>query len=1154
MAGEKRKQVDDVVKKEPLEIVKLDDIQHALHAADFYIGQTVHTVSPPVSRFVYNQTTQLMEYKVDIQYPHGLLKIFDEALVNAADNRHKGTSTIKVGISLMHNSVWIYNDGPNFSIVPTEHESRWNPQEKAYQPEVAFFHCKTSSAYNKKQRITGGKFGLGAKLIAIFSKWCTIEMCDGKSYYFQKSSDHMTVVNPPTVKPCKPDEKPYLAICFSPDLDLFYPKDQAPSKIPDDMIDLFMTRAMDIAGTVPKDVKVLWSLNRNQFIAPKCCKFARLPVRGFKDYVKLFIPSELKEELEQPESEGLKISYHTAPRWEVCMIKNPWSFPVNVSFVNNVNTYMGGEHVKYIQSQVQQFCSTKVEGIDARRVKAAVMVFVNATIEDPSFSSQCKETLQTLPAQFGSNCELPDKFFNTLSRNGVLDGLKSAMEIKDMAVVQKNIGAGKTKPVHDIKNLRDARYAGTRNAHKCTMFFVEGGSALALADVGISVLGSDYYGAFPVKGKVINADNSIKRLERNEEFKAICRVLGIVPGKEVKRSELRYGRVVVMTDADADGSHIRGLITYMFSKFWPNLLQEVGFLEFMITPIVVAKKLKTKETEHFYTLPSFRAWVESEDISKHIKQWQIKYYKGLATSTTAEGRYYFENLRQHVRGFSAATEDDFKTLIMAFSKKIKNASHGRRKWLEGFDPSVYIPYDQLKSVSIQRFVNEDMIHYSWMSVCRAIPALMDGMTFAARKCLWTFLKRKIVKDEKVSILQSYVDKDTKYHHGADSLGNTIIRMAQTFVGSQNINLFYPSGQFGTRVSGGDDCGATRYIFSRLASLTRTLFSPYDDEILTLLEDEGATTEPYFTAPILPMILVNGANGVSTGYACKVPCHKPEDLIAAVRRKLRGEPWQPITPWYHQFKGEIVSDGTGTFTSFGTVEKVTERVWNITELPVRTWREQYKTDLSEKVTKEQIAGFHEKHHNSDVCFEVTLKSDPNADFDPIKFFGLKSKFNANMNVFVVDNPVKMTMKIQHFKTVEALFDVWFDSRLPLYEQRRLSIIRNLEAEIPLLKSKADFIRIIIAKQLELGRKRAVLSGELTRIHQIPAEYHAQLFQMDMSSLTSERVEKIVDDLNETQKQLDFYRGTTGTELWLQDLQELEKLLPDFWAKRCLEKEE
>lgn len=244
-------QTKKVKADEKLEIVKLSDIDHALHAADFYIGQSVRTLNPPVSRFVYSSDTQSMVFRENIQYPHGLLKIFDEALVNASDNRHRGTKTIKVGVNTLAKSVYVYNDGPNFKIVPTQHNSRWNPKEKAFQPEVAFFHCKTSSAYSKTKRVTGGKFGLGAKLIAIFSQQCELEMCDGITYYHQKVQNHMKKVFKPTVRTAfkKQQGAPFLSLTFIPDLSLFYPDKDVPSCLSDDVLSLFLTRVFDIAGT-----------------------------------------------------------------------------------------------------------------------------------------------------------------------------------------------------------------------------------------------------------------------------------------------------------------------------------------------------------------------------------------------------------------------------------------------------------------------------------------------------------------------------------------------------------------------------------------------------------------------------------------------------------------------------------------------------------------------------------------------------------------------------------------------------------------------------------------------------------------------------------------------------------------------------------------
>jgi DNA topoisomerase-2 len=1147
----KKEKKDESVSNTTTTIQKLNDIDHCLHSADMFIGQTCYTTSPPVSRFVYNRKTELMEYKT-ICYPHGLLKIFDEALVNAADNRHKGTTVIKIGINVMQNAIWIFNNGPNFEIIKTEHESRWSKTEKAYQPELAFFHLKTSSAYGKEKRITGGKFGLGSKLISIFSLWCTVEMCDGNMYYYQKCSDHMNVVYQPTVRPAntKEKDKPYISICFSPDLSLFYPKDTKNNILSEDMIDLFMTRALDISGTVSKDIKVMWSLTTDKFIAPKLCKYERLPIKGFKDYVKLFLPPELKDDTNE-----VKIGYHTTDRWEVCMIRNPWPFSVNVSFVNNINTYLNGEHVKYIQSQIFQYCKTKVEGIDARRVNSLIMLFVNATIEDASFNSQTKESLQTIPSAFGSKCELPGKFLNTLSRNGVIDALKSNMETKEMAVARKTIGAGKKKAVHDIPNFRDARHAGTRNAHKCTLYFVEGVSAMELAEIGLSVVGNDYFGAFALKGKVINVDTTVAKLQKNKEFVNICRALGLELGKPTPLSQLRYGKIVLLTDRDADGSHIQGLFMHLLSKFWPHLLKENNFLDMMLTPIIVARSsAKKKAVEYFYTLQSFEKWYHTLSDSQ-LKSWQIKYYKGLATSTAKEGRYYFKNLRDHLRNFIKADDEDFQSLDMVFSK---GNAQKRKDWLKRYDANCCILYDQIKQLSIQQFINNDMKHYSWMSVKRSIPLCEDGLSGAARKCIWVFLKRNITKDVKVATVQSWVDNDTNYHHGPDSLGKTIVRLAQNFVGKQNLNVFIPSGQFGTRIDGGKTHGATRYVHTRLCPITRFVFRAEDDNVLTLQEDEGKTIEPVSLAPIIPMILVNGSCAIATGFSSDIPTYKPEDLIQAVRRKIQNESWQDLQPWYHKFQGVITGDAKGNFESTGVAKNISKYRWNITELPIGEWRDNYKMFLSKMIEKGDIKEFHEQHREENVCFEVECKDEVK---DPVTFFKLKNKYSSQLNLFIYDGggheglvvEEECKLRITSFQSIEEIFNYWYNYRLKMYEVRRQHILKMLRNSIPFLEAKVSFIKIMLGNKLPLGQKKQVLYDTLTGFG-IPKEFHDNLLHMSVNTFSEEKIALISKELSECREQIQYYEKVLPTTLWLNDLLELEKRLPAFWADRIVKSEE
>lgn len=1145
MIGQKRKETAEEA-AEPIahdhKITKLNDIDHALHAADFYIGQAVHSVSPPVSRFLFNGKSELMEYRENLLYPHGLLKIFDEALVNAGDNVHRGTKLIRVGVNRIQNAIWVFNDGKNFSITPTEHPSRANESKKAYQPELAFFHPKSSSAFTKTKRVTGGKFGLGAKLIGIFSRWSTVEMCDGKTYYYQKAEDHMKIVREPVIRPATAKElnRPYLAICFSPDLSLFYPRSESPNVLTGELLELLYTRVVDMAGTVPKNVTVKWSLNLDQFKAPRACKFDRVPVRGFKEYVKLFLPRELREELEAKE-ETLKVAYHSQPRWEVCMINNPWPFPVNVSFVNNISTYEGGEHLKHVQQQVVAYCRDKVEGTDHRRVSQSVMLFVNATIEDPAFKSQCKEELLSAPDTFGSSCELPSRFFASLNRNGVLEQLRQQVEAKEMAVLKRTIGAGKRKDVHDIGTLRDATWAGTRKSAQTVLIVVEGNSAMKLGEVGISVLGSDRCGVMAVRGKFINAGKSQKKLAGNEEFVHVCRAIGLVLGEKTPPERLRYGKLIICTDADVDGSHIKGLFLYFFRRFWPHLLTDHQFVCSMNTPIVVAKR--GEELRPFFTKQAYDRWFESLP-ERERSRWATKHFKGLGTSTTAEGRGYFKKLRHHLRHFEPATPDDLQHLDEIFGQK---QSDTRKRWLSDYAESEYIDYDRVRQVKIADFLDKDMKHYSMASLRRGISMCEDGLTPAARKCVWVCMKRKVVEEVKVAELQSLVSQETNYHHNTDILAGTIVRLAQTFVGSQNLNLMVPGGQFGSRADGGKTYSASRYIFSRLAPVTRCLFRPEDDDVLTLQVDENKPIEPVCLCPVVPLILCNGANALGTGYKSDVPMYRPEDLIQRVRAALRGDGWTDPTPWHHKYKGEIQGDSRGNFVSRGRVEKVTDVNYHVTELPLNLPRDDYKRWLNTMLKDQKISNFYERHGDNtedddDVRFDVHLIAPLPPDQDLVKFFNLQGKFSSQLNLMTGPD-----VRIKTFGSVREIFDHWFQFRLQIYEKRRVYWLSQSRAQIPLHEARIKFVRIVLEGRLPLGRKRKELVEGLKGLG-IGEEFHDSLLRMSVSTFTEENIDKIERERQACLEEIDYYEKVRPSEMWERDLVALEEALVKHWTSR------
>ena len=244
---------------------------------------------------------------------------------------------------------------------------------------------------------------------------------------------------------------------------------------------------------------------------------------------------------------------------------------------------------------------------------------------------------------------------------------------------------------------------------------------------------------------------------------------------------------------------------------------------------------------------------------------------------------------------------------------------------------------------------------------RSIPCVVDGLKPSQRKVLFACFKRKLRREIKVAQLAGYVSEHSAYHHGEASLTGTIVGMAQDFVGSNNVNLLAPCGQFGTRIMGGKDAASSRYIFTKLEAVARKVFHPDDDAVLKYLDDDGQSTEPNYYVPVLPLALCNGADGIGTGWATSVPNYDPKQLIAVLRRMIAhaGDDVDcdetsllatcaaedvgadGLAPSYRGFKGDVILKKAGSYQALGRVERLDDTKVLIDELPLRKWTHDYK---------------------------------------------------------------------------------------------------------------------------------------------------------------------------------------------------------------------
>ena len=1066
-------------------VQKLTHIEHVLKRPDSYVGPVELGTEP---YWILDGSTFT---KKNLKYSPALLKIFDEILVNAIDRNSlhsKNVNSISVAIDKESGSVTIENNGPlgGISVKMHEKEGIWNP-------ELVFGHLLTSTNYDDTQkRIVGGRNGYGAKLANIYSTEFSIAIKDHetKQSYTQSWSNNMTVCNPPKIKKHS-GATSSVAITFTPEWKRF-----GMSKMDDTIYSIFQKRVWDANICTTQNCKVKF----NGEVLPK---------QNFEAYAKMH--------------EGVQeVASVTTDRWSVCIGPSTDGME-QVSFVNGLCTNKGGTHVDHaanlIANGVIEEMAKKIK-LKPQQVKNTFNIFVKATLENPSFSSQVKSECTSKSPNFGSKFEMPKTFIKNVLKTGIADELTALSKFKEMKELQKSDGARKSK-ITGIPKLDDANHAGTKHSGKCTLIVTEGDSAKTLAVAGLSVVGRDHYGVFPLRGKCKNVrDVSVAQLTSNQEFNDLKKILGLQQGKEYKdTSELRYGRLMIMTDADNDGSHIKGLILNMIHYFWPSLLK-LNFVVSMVTPII--KATKGSDTKSFYTDSAFRTW-----YGDGKQGWKIKYYKGLGTSTSAEAREYFKKIQDLTVKFDVDMMTD-DSIVLAFDKKKADA---RKTWLlentaKDAD-QLEVPYGSVKQLDISDFVHKDLVNFSLADLKRSIAHMADGLKPSQRKVMYACFKKNLKDEMKVAQLAAFVAEKSAYHHGEVSLADTIVKLANDYTGSNNINLLEPCGQFGTRLMGGKDASQTRYIFTKLTKEARKIFDPKDDAILNYLDDDGRPIEPDFYMPTLPMVLVNGTEGIGTGFSCYVPPFKPDDIKENIKRMLSGDDIVPMRPWFRGFKG-VVHKEDDTW--------MMEGVWNwsgknivVTELPPGRWTQDYKEYLDGLVEKKLIGGFVNNSTTEDVHFEIMDYTGK----DLLKDLKLRKTFRvSNMHLF---HPTKGIYK---YESPEEILKDFVELRLEHYKKRKAHLIDVLEKRAEMCGHKSKFVSMVIEGKLVVFKgKKVDLEREMSgHFPKIDGNWD-YLLNTKTVEYTEERVKALVDEAQQANVDLERMLKTSHVTMWKNDIKNM-----------------
>lgn len=1138
---------------------KLTQLEHILQRPGMYVGNTkLHTEN----MWVFDEKSQKIKSKI-VTYTPAFIKCFDEILTNATDHstRDKSLNSIKINIDQKDGSISVWNNG---SGIPIELHKEHN----VYVPELIFGHLLSGSNYNDNDNRTGaGQNGLGSKCTNIYSTEFTIETCDGKNTYNQTFENNMSIKNKPTIvktnvlKSIEQKKISYTKIKWIPDYKLFNM-----TELDTQSLSLIKKRVYDCIACTDKHVKIYLNdkmLNGN----------------GLQDYIKYFDLGNNTIYYENNTQLVNKVEY----AWEYVIVPNDTY--EQISFINSNNTFNGGTHVNYITNQIINKLKTQIETkkklteLKPSMIKDKFFIFLRATISNPSFNSQTKDQLCTQIKEFGCRVEVSDAFIQKLYKSSIVEDIVQIYKINEEMKLVKEKDGRKVAFVK-IPKLTDALWAGTSKSNDCTLILTEGLSAsnFALWGRNEDPKGTEKFGIFALKGKVLNIrDASFSQMMNNEEINSIKKILGLQSNVEYKNTDmLRYGRVLLLVDSDVDGTHICSLLINMFHYLYPSLLKlNPSFLVKLRTPII--KAIWNKTTIEFFNQQDYDKWsIENPDL---VKKYHIKYFKGLGTSNSAEAKNNFKRIDELQLNYKYENIECDKAIVLAFEKDSTKNKHSfidpeetdnmsdtiqldikcsdkRKEWLSRYDRNVYVDNSR-STVSFAEFINKELIHFSIYDNSRSIPHLCDGLKPSQRKILYYMLKKNISTEIKVAQLTGYISAEMGYHHGEVSLQSTIVNMAQNYISSNNINLLNPCGNFGSRYNN-NSAASPRYIFTHLSEITNCIFDKRDLPILNYLSDDGHSIEPDFLIPIIPMILVNGCQGIGTGYSTFIPKYNPKDIVKNIIDALNNKELDFISPWYRNYSGKIIKEEDGSYYSYGTISRIDDFTIRITELPHDTYINDYfdylqnlipettpknKTTTTKSVSKKQmpISSVSNMTKSEDKILMI------------VKF---TNKLFLDSNLTTLHKDLKLTKKIHmsnmylfnpdmiltKYDTVYHILKDFTKIRLYYYKLRKENLIKNLEKEILLLDNKCRFINDYITNVININNKpKNIIVSILEKKYVLIDDSFDYLLNMKIYNLTKEKI----DDLNnlKTSKELELKSilSKSCKDLWIDDLTNLQKIL-------------
>lgn len=1150
-------------------------IPFILREPDTFTGSVVRE---PKVEFTYNREFNVMRRNV-VDASQAIKHLFVETLSNALDSIQRAREA-KLPVGFV--KVDFETDGPGIISI-TNCSADIMPVRKnekgVWQPESLLGRLLSSSNYKAKGKTWAGKNGMGGSLANIFSDSFVVEVWDHVRhlYYKQSWKDNMTLDGEPQILPWYnetnqvPNQCGMVKVSYK--LQLWrFGYEEGSQHYEESLIDYYIRKVIEGSFTSKGlACTVRYKDFEKTFI-----------IKDIESYSRMFFEDTLPER---------KIIYTHKSKHDIeAIIYDTPDVGYQVSFVNGQVTAMGGVHVDEVLKPLLAKVSSLIQEMDKEDPKLNIndlllhtTAFISVRVPDPKFTSQTKERLSS-PRP---NAHWHEDILQELAQWDMFAAIRETVIAKKRRVLSKTDGK-KTKFVN-IAKAEDANKAGGPESHLCRLIICEGDSAknYALESLDYREGGRDYIGIYPISGKIINVVNaSMEQLIKNKQITELKMILGLVQDSDLMVDEnyhkLRYGKVEIMTDADGDGSHIRGLLMLFLAMGFPGFLFR-ECLQTWLTPLVRATKSKTNVLS-FYTMKEFSDW-KNQQTEQELKKWKVKYYKGLGSSDTDEIK---EDCAKSKLLTQTMEPDDREKLINAFDKTRvsfrKEQVYQRVHEGDMRDTSLA----EMTKQTVEQFINTDLLDYTLLSINRAIPNLMDGLKVSERKALWYGLK--YLKGEmKTSQVANDTANKMDYPHNEDILARTISNMTQEFPGSNNMAYFQGRGKFGAMYRHAPSAG--RYTYVAPNWWLRMVFRTEDDEIMPMMSEEGKECEPEFLIPIIPMVLINGCLGIATSVSTFVPAYNPTDIVKELKRILTNS--SPIrtllVPYYRGFKGtvELLVDrkkahrellanqteetpnkvssrlrgpkkavfDTRTYEDelpkhinaiqfCGCYQEKPGKIVRITELPIGFAGEDYKQLLDQWREQKRIKDYDNHSKVNSMDFTVYGVEDPT--YQSLCLVRRMGTTNKNLITPVGGFPCATNTKLlkgesneryipEKYETVHDILDTYVECRLHYYKIRKNNIVNKLNMELYKLKNKARFIKLVLDGELKIQNVPIETIEMGMKKNNLPMEL---LDHTSVKSFTKEEVIRLNDKIEKLSAEAGCYNSKSVQEIWLDDLQEFE----------------